>query len=196
MIPYNTGLENLVLPEYGRLIQDMVRICSQIEDRNERNILASSIVETMKSMTHEKGKMTDDRKYWDHIFLISGGALDVDYPYGRPDEQSFTSRPKKIPYSTSNFGKRHYGNILQKMVREIAATPNSPEKDACVELLATHIKKLLVINNSENISDERVFSDLEKISEGNISVGEGVFILPEFKEEKIAKSNKKKKNRQ
>lgn len=195
MIPYNTGLEKLAFPEYGRLVHEMVKVCSALDDRQQRNILATSIVETMKAMTQEKGKLPDDRKYWDHLYLISEGKLDIDYPYGKPDESELNPRPVKIPYSGTDFGRRHYGNILQRLVHQVALMPNSEDKDACVELLANHIKKLLVMNNSENANDAMVYADLDAISSGSIAVEEGVFDLPEFKEDKPVKGQKRKKNR-
>ena len=195
MIPYNTHLQKLVLPEYGRLVHKMVNICAEIEDREQRNQFAAAIVETMKAMTQEKGKLQDDRKYWDHIYLISDNKLDIDSPYGRPEEETINPKPEKIPYSSSDFGRRHYGNILQRMVIEVAKMPNSEDKDACVELLANHIKKLLVINSEENASDERVYTDLNAISSGSIALDEGIFDIPEFKEEKPTKAAKRKKNK-
>lgn len=195
MIPYNTQMEKLLLPEYGRLVHDMVGICTTLEDRDERNNFAASIVETMKSMTQERGKYPDDRKFWDHLFLISEGRLDVDSPYGRPEAAGIHPLPDKIPYSSSDFGRRHYGHILQKLVRQVSLMPNSEEKDACVELLANHIKKVLACDNADNATDERVFADLDAISSGSISVGAGVFDLPEYKEERPSKPQKRKKNR-
>lgn len=196
MIPYNTELEKLKLPEYGRLIHEMVKICSTIEDRQQRNEFAASIVETMKSMTQEKGKQPDDRKYWDHLFVISNHTLDVDSPFERPDESASSEKPKKIPYTNSEFGRRHYGNVLQRLVREVSLMANSEEKDACVELLSNHIKKLLVVSNSENANNAQVFSDLAAMSNGSIALEDGIFDIPEYKEEKPTKTPKKKKNRQ
>lgn len=193
MIPYNTDLEKLVLPEYGRLVHEMVKICEGIEDRDSRNEFAATIVETMKAMTQEKGKFPDDRKYWDHLFIISENRLDVDSPFGKPEESAVNPKPEKIPYSSSDFGRRHYGKILQKIVSNVSLMDNSEEKDACVELLASHIKKLMVINNSEYADDDHVFSDLSSISGGNITVEKGIFDLPEYHEEKSSKNQKKKK---
>lgn len=195
MIPYNTNQEKLALPEYGRLIHEMVKVCGQISDRDQRNEFASTIVDTMKAMTQEKGKYPDDRKYWDHLFVISEYKLDIDSPFGVPEEGEMNPRPPKIPYSSSEFNRKHYGNVLQKLVHNVALMPNSEDKDACVELLANHVKKMLVINNAEITSDERVYSDLSAISSGSINIEEGIFDLPEFKEEKPAKQAKKKKNR-
>ena len=196
MIPYNTDMEKLVLPEYGRLVHEMASICIAIEDREDRNAFAATIVETMKAMTQEKGKFPDDRKYWDHLFVITKGRLDVDSPFGKPETITVNPIPVKIPYSNPNFSRRHYGQILQKFVRDVSLMPNSGDKDACVELLANHIKKMLVVNNAENATDSMVYGDLATMSSGSITVEEGVFDLPEYKEEKPTKNQKKKKNRQ
>ena len=47
---YNTTREQLIMPEYGRCIQQMVEYCKTISDRGERMRCAKSIVETMSSM--------------------------------------------------------------------------------------------------------------------------------------------------
>lgn len=195
MIPYNTDLEKLILPEYGRLIQEMVKICKSLENRDERNQFSAMIVETMKLMNAEKGKLADDRKFWDHLFIIGGPDLDIDSPYGRPDAEAANPTPAKIPYSNSDFGRRHYGHILQQMIHQVALMPNSEDKDACVELIANHIKKSLVIHSNENATDSKVYEDLKSMSQGSISVEEGIFDLPEFKEDKPTKTQKRKKNR-
>lgn len=195
MIPYNTNLDKLVLPEFGRLVQEMIKVCQEIEDKEQRNLLAASIVETMKAMTQEKGQYPDDRKFWDYLFLISGNTLDIDSPYGKPEEAAINPKPERLSYNSPDFGMRHYGQVLQRMVKQVALMPNSEDKDACVELLANHVKKLLVMNNTENAYDERVYADLDEISGGSINVKEGVFDLPEFKEEKPVKGQKRKKNR-
>lgn len=194
MIPYNTEMKSLVMPEYGRLVQQMVDICTGLEDRDERNALAATIVNIMKSVVQEKGKTEDDKKYWDHLFLISGYSIDIDSPYGRPSQAELTPKPEKIPYSSSSFNRRHYGHILQKMIRNIAMMENSEEKDMYVELLSNQIKKQLILNNPENANNERVFADLADMSGGNIVLTEEVFPLPEYKTEKAAKNAKHKKN--
>ena len=40
---YNTELKRLILPEYGRNIQNMVDYCLTIEDKEERMRCANSI---------------------------------------------------------------------------------------------------------------------------------------------------------
>lgn len=170
----------------------MTDICVALEDRDERNQCAEGIVEVMKSIVQDKGKTEDDKKYWDHLYIISDYKLDIDSPFGIPSVTEVNPRPEKLPYTSSDFQRRHYGRILQKMIKCVAAMENSEEKDMYVELLSNHIKKLLVMNNTENANDEKVYNDLSDISGGNIKVGSDVFDLPEYIEDKPVKTKKKK----
>ena len=47
---YNTAEKKLVLPEYGRNIQNMVDYCVTIEDREERKHCANTIINIMGNM--------------------------------------------------------------------------------------------------------------------------------------------------
>ena len=44
LIPYNTGMQPLQLPEYGRTVQDMAMKCLELSDREERTRCAYAIV--------------------------------------------------------------------------------------------------------------------------------------------------------
>lgn len=50
MLTYNTQLKKLLLPEYGRNIQKMVEHCMTIEDRDERNRCARTIIASMGNL--------------------------------------------------------------------------------------------------------------------------------------------------
>lgn len=196
MIPYNTGLEKLILPEYGRIVHELTRQCVEIENREQRNAMASSIVELMKAAVQEKGREADEKKYWDHLFLISDKKLDIDYPQGTPSEELIMTTPKKLPYSFNGPDRRQYGKVLQQMVFAIAKMENGEDKDFLVDLIANHIKKIQTINNPESAFDEHVFSDLAEMSKGSIVLSPEFFTLLNFAQEKPqTKNQKKKKNR-
>ncbi|MDE5920877.1 MAG: DUF4290 domain-containing protein, partial [Paramuribaculum sp.] len=68
MLRYNTQLERLKLPEYGRNIQNMVEHCLTLTDRDERNACARSIIEAMTRLTPQSKNDPDHtRKLWDHL---------------------------------------------------------------------------------------------------------------------------------
>lgn len=78
---YNTKRERLVLPEYGRIIQDMVDHALTIEDRAERQQCANTIVAVMGSLFPHLRDVPDfNHKLWDHLAMMSGYKLDIDYP--------------------------------------------------------------------------------------------------------------------
>ena len=53
LVDYNTDRDQLILPEYGRSIQNMVNHCMTIEDRAERQRCAETIVAIMAKMKNK-----------------------------------------------------------------------------------------------------------------------------------------------
>ena len=81
MIPYNTDMEPVVLPEFGRNIQNMVDYCVGIPDRDERTVCAYSIADIMASLFPQLvGENKDMTKVWDNINIMSRFELDLDFP--------------------------------------------------------------------------------------------------------------------
>lgn len=196
LIPYNTSVDRLLLSEYGRHIQDMVAYCLSIEDREERNVCAAAIVDAMATVAPENiGPGGDRKKLWDHLNLISGFRLDIDWPVDVASEETSVLTPRPLPYSPRVQGMRHYGRIIEQMARKVAEMENSPEKDVAVSMVANHIKKLLVMNNPQSASDARALRDLAFFTEGAIDLTPESFPLHEFPdfESPIQKIKKKKR---
>ena len=96
-LDYNTQREKLVLPEYGREIQKMVDHCLTLTDRNERQHCAESIVSIMKRMFPEGMTQAEkDRKFWDHLAIMSGFQLDIDYPYDIAHAAQIAKKPEPL----------------------------------------------------------------------------------------------------
>ena len=75
-------MKRLVLPEYGRNIQNMVDYCLTIEDRAERTDCAYSIVATMGNLFPQLRDLTEFKHLlWDHLAIMADFKLDIDYPY-------------------------------------------------------------------------------------------------------------------
>ena len=101
---YNNQLPTIILPEYGRHIQNMVAHCKTITDREERNACARSIIRSMEAIVPEKGAGIDKETiYWDHLAIMSDFELDVDYPRGlSPRRRSSTRRRSPSTQGTSS----------------------------------------------------------------------------------------------
>ena len=84
-LKYNTERENLIISEYGRNIQVMIKQLLNIEDRKERTKAAHLVVNIMAQMNPQVKESNDYlHKLWDHLYIISEYKLDVDGPFDPP----------------------------------------------------------------------------------------------------------------
>lgn len=94
MLTYTNHLKRLVLPEYGRNIQNMVDHCTTIADREERNRCAEAIIEAMLTLFPSQGDAVEyRRKLWDHLLIMSDFTLDVDFPFEHVAPETFDGGP-------------------------------------------------------------------------------------------------------
>ena len=170
---YNTEEERLVLPEYGRNIQNMVDYCVTIEDREERKRCANTIINIMGNMFPHLRDVNDFKHIlWDHLAIMSDFKLDIDYPYEIVKRENLNQKPPRIPYNTNRIRYRHYGKTLELMIRKATELEDGPEKDQLVRLLATQMKKSFLTWNKETVDDRKIFKDLDELSGGVIVLDE------------------------
>lgn len=194
MLTYNTHLKPLVLPEYGRVIQSMVDHALTIDDRDERTRCAYSIVEAMKIILQTpKGEDDAERRYWDHLAVMSGFALDIDWPFEVIKPDSIQSSPDPVPYDFSIINNRQYGRNLINMIDATAAMAPGPDRDAIIVLVANQMKKASLAWDPDGYSDERIFDDIARITEGQIIIRPEELTLCEYKD--APKPGKKKKKK-
>ena len=80
-LEYNTEREKLIIPEYGRHLQKMINHAVTIEDRDERNKVAKSIIAVMGNLQpHLRDVPEFQHKLWDQLVIMSDFKLDVDAP--------------------------------------------------------------------------------------------------------------------
>ncbi len=195
MLTYNNHLKKLVLPEYGRNIQNMVDHCLTIEDREERTRCAESIIDAMTVLFPAVGDADEyRRKLWDHLAIMSDFQLDVDIPFELVRPEVFESFPDPVMQSMpSDIRYRHYGLFMQQLIDRASTMEDGDEKDALVLLLANHMKKLMLAVNKDGVDDAKIFKDLLYMSHGNISLSTDNVRLHEFKQAPTPSGKKKKK---
>ena len=116
---YNTEEKKLVMPEYGRNIQNMVDYCVAIEDREERKRCANTIINIMGNMFPHLRDVNDFKHIlWDHLAIMADFKLDIDYPYEIVKKENLYARPPRIPYNNNRIRYRHYGKTLELMIRK------------------------------------------------------------------------------
>ncbi|MCK5136571.1 MAG: DUF4290 domain-containing protein [Bacteroidales bacterium] len=188
---YNSSRKKLILPEYGRNIQKMVNHIKTIEDRDERNRAARSVIAVMGNLNPHLRDVNDFKhKLWDHLAIISDFDLDIDSPYDWPDKTSLKSKPRKVPYDQHKIRFKHYGRSIVLMIEKAVELEPGEEKEDLTRLIAFHMKKSYLTWNREAVSDEVIFLDLKTLSGGKLEISEDLK-LPETKD--ILAKNRKKK---
>ena len=173
---YNTNRDKLELPEYGRNVQEMVAIIKNTPDREERNRLAKSTIQLMGNMNPQLRDVADYKhKLWDHLAVIANFDLDIDSPYPLPTQAEIHQKPMKMKYSNPDEIRfKHYGKILEDMVRKATQYPDGEEKDALIETIANQMKKSFLTWNRETVSDDVIFADLLAIACNRLKIPEGL----------------------
>ncbi|MBI3502413.1 MAG: DUF4290 domain-containing protein [Bacteroidetes bacterium] len=168
---YNTQLEHLIIPEYGRNIQKLVEYACTIKNKEERNNVANSIIAIMGRLNPTLRDLTDFRhKLWDHLFIISNFKLDVDAPYPKPPKEILTAKPEKVDYPSGNIRFKHYGKGVERLIEKASAMKAGEEKTAFIEALANLMKKNYLIWNRNTVNDAVILQELELLSKGKLKV--------------------------
>ena len=196
-LDYNTQREKLVLPEYGREIQKMVDHCLTLTDRNERQRCAESIISIMKRMFPEGMTQAEkDRKFWDHLAIMSGFQLDIDYPYDIAHAAQIAKKPEPMDYPMKRIPVRHYGAMLFEIFDKLKTMEPGEERDELVRLTANQMHRNLVQWSHGSCDEQKVASDLARFTDGRIQLNLDTFEFEKVKDasaRNAAANNKKKK---
>ncbi len=196
MLKYNTQLKRLVLPEYGRNIQQMVDHCLTLQDREERTRCAYSIINTMGNLFPLLRDAEDFKhKLWDHLAIMADFKLDIDYPYEVIKPENLNTLPEKIEYTNSPIRYRHYGKSIELMIAKASIMEPGEERDALISFIAHHMKKLMLAVNKDGVDDAKILKDLYEYSRGAIKLDPETYHLHEFKEAPTPATGKKKKKK-
>jgi hypothetical protein len=189
---YNTSRQKLVLPEYGRNIQKMVKLTMEEPDQEKKNQMAQAIISIMGNMNPHLRDIADFKhKLWDHLAIISDFQLDIDSPYELPEIEKLNEKPEQVPYKHKNAKFKHYGQTIEKMVDVAINMENDELKEILIQLIANHMKKSYLTWNKEAVSDEQIFKDLKILSAGRIDVNSEDNKLTETKD--ILAKNKRRR---
>ena len=170
--------EDLIMPEYGRNIQQMVEHALTIQDKEKRTRCAHTIVASMGNLfTYLRDVDDFKHKLWDHLAIMSDFKLDIDYPHDICKKENLQIPPERIPYEKSKIKYMHYGRSVQQMIEKIAEMPDSEEKNQAIVLVANQMKKCFVTWCKDTVDDNKIFKDLQEMSNGRINISEDMIKL-------------------
>ena len=174
-ITYNTQMDNLIIPEYGRNIQNMIAFVKEIDDDKKRQEYAEAIVDLMHQM-HPTGKNNPEykAKLWRHMFRIADYDLNVKPPEGDvPTPENTKITPDTINYPSSVRKFRHYGQNVQELIAKAIEMEDDEKRKEFVMIIAAYMKLAYRTWNREHfVSDDVIKQDLFKMSQGKIQISD------------------------
>ncbi|MGY4384692.1 hypothetical protein ACVWYN_001726 [Pedobacter sp. UYP24] len=202
---YNTTRNDLILAEYGRNVQNMVKYIIELPDLEERNRYAQAVIDLMGFLNPHLRDVADFKhKLWDHLHIISGYKIEVDAPYPKPTPEAALIRPKHIGYPQQRIKYKHYGKTVEVMIEKTKAVEEPERRAAMVQGIANFMKMAYVTWNKDSVADETIIKNLRELSNGELELDENVNLNKvEFKPAPIradknnrGRSNNNGKNRQ
>ncbi len=191
---YNSAREHLIIPEYGRNVQRMIEYAKELPSKEERTVAANTIITAMTVLNPGIKEMTDYKhKLWDHLFIISDFKLDCESPYPMPEKDNIHAKPKRVAYPQKNIKYRHYGSIIENVIKEVKVMEDGADKKALTDMVANFMKHLYLTYNRDSVNDDVIFEQLKKMSGGLLEVSEGVKLSAVYIEPKDYSAKKQKR---
>lgn len=194
---YNTTRSHLILSEYGRNVQNMVKYICELPTIDERNKYAQAVIDLMGFLQPHLRDVADFKhKLWDHLHIISGYQIDVDSPYPKPLIENAYIKPEPLAYPQQRITYKHYGKTVENLIEKAMREENAEIKKAMVQSIANFMKMAYVTWNKDNVSDDTIIKDLKYLSGGLLSLDEGVNLAKvEFRAQNPRQSNNNNNNR-
>ncbi|NOU46874.1 MAG: DUF4290 domain-containing protein [Bacteroidales bacterium] len=175
---YNTTRSLMMIPEYGRNVQNMIELLPTIEDRYKRTKAAYFIINVMAQLSVQKDSADFKQKLWDHLHIISRFTLDIDSPFPPPSIEKLQRKPSQIRYSTNRIRYGHYGQHVFNMIQKAIEFEEGEEKEALVNALANYMKKSFLTWNRDSVNDGTIAANLEELSKGRLSLTDESKLTP------------------
>jgi hypothetical protein len=178
-IEYNTQKDQLILPEYGRNVQELVEFAKTIEDINEKQATIEEVMKLMLQMSSTNKNLDEFKeKLWKHVYQIAKYDLPGIVPVGEiptPEKQMKVPGPLGYPPQSTRY--RHYGSHVQQLVRKAIEMEEGPIKDGFVSAIGSYMKLAYKTWNKEHyVSDDIIKTDLLAISDGKLSLDDDASI--------------------
>lgn len=166
---YNTQRPHMILPEYGRNVQNMIVHAMELTDREERNKAARAIIEVMGQLNPHLRDVDDFRhKLWTHLFVMSDFKLDVDSPYEMPSREILNEKPQMMEYPKSEIRFGHYGKYTEKIIKETVHEEDEKAREYLKNTMANFMKKQFLAYNNDAVENNVIAQQLSELSGGKL----------------------------
>lgn len=172
---YNSSRSKLILSEYGRNVQNMVKYIVELPTKEERNRYAQVVIDLMGFLNPHLRDVADFKhKLWDHLHIISEFKIDVDSPYPKPTQEAIHFKPDPLKYPQDKISFKHYGKTVELMIDKARSIEEEPRRQHMVNAIANFMKMAYVTWNKDSVADETILNDLKVLSKGELKMEENV----------------------
>ncbi len=172
---YNSSRSKLILSEYGRNVQNMVKYIVELPTKEERNRYAHVVIDLMGFLNPHLRDVADFKhKLWDHLNIISEFKIDVDSPYPKPTQEAIHFKPDPLKYPQQRISFKHYGKTIELMIEKAKSIDDAPRKQHMVQAIANFMKMAYVTWNKDSVADETILNDLKILSKGELQLEENI----------------------
>jgi hypothetical protein len=172
---YNSTRNKLILSEYGRNVQNMVKYIVALPTKEERNRYAQVVIDLMGFLNPHLRDVADFKhKLWDHLHIISDFQIDVDSPYPKPSVEAIHMKPEPLRYPHQRIKYKHYGKTIELMIEKAKSIDDADRKRHMVQAIANFMKMAYVQWNKDSVTDESIIADLYALSGGQLKLEENV----------------------
>ncbi|MDB5152719.1 MAG: hypothetical protein JWR54_1470 [Mucilaginibacter sp.] len=172
---YNSTRSKLILSEYGRNVQNMVKYIVALPTKEERNRYAQVVIDLMGFLNPHLRDVADFKhKLWDHLHIISDFQIDVDAPYPKPSPDVIHLKPEPLKYPHQRIKYKHYGKTIELMMEKAKTIEEPDRRQHMVQAIANFMKMAYVQWNKDSVADESILADLRAMSGGQLKLEENV----------------------
>lgn len=199
MNTYNTVKDKLILKEYGRNIQNLVRFLNTIEDKEERSRKASALIDIMKKINFNIKDVPEmQQKLWDDIHIISDFKLEVDGKFPKPGRDIIYKKPQRLNYKKNEITFKHFGRNIELFVDKACTLKDSEEREVATIQIGKLMKAFFYSYSRDSIDNNVICQNIKKLSGGKLKIDIDKVSLPNLfephRKERKYTNNKDKRN--
>ncbi len=176
---YNTTRKPLAMLEYGRGVAEMAEFLLTIEDPQQCRRQAEVVIDAMAALNPSVKALDDYRqKLWDQLHLMTDLKLECESPYPKPQRPEEFQTPERPAYPSNKTRHRQFGKHFDDLLHRALDEQDPEKKQAFTQALGYYMKLAYTNWHKEQVHDEAVRAELERLSDGLLKYEPGGVHVP------------------
>ena len=86
------------------------------------------------------------------------------------EKELYHSKPDEVPYPKNDIRFKHYGKIMEDMVKAASELKEGDDKEKLVKHIANLLKTSYLQWNRDSVNDNLIIKQLEELSDGKLTI--------------------------